>query len=502
MAFDHLTLTIVYAATALALAALAGSGGNRLVLSATRLTARRARATPPPALDVADLSQVPLPHVLVQLPVYNEPQVCARILHAVAALDWPRDRLHVQVLDDSTDETVAIIAALVPTLRGEGLDITHLGRADRHGYKAGALAHGLRYDASPYVAIFDADFVPPPDFLLRVMPTLLARPELAFVQTRWEHLNARENALTAVQAAMLDAHFAIEQEARNRTGLFLPFNGTGGIWRRAAIDAVGGWSADTLCEDLDLALRARLCGWQAEYRDDVAVPGELPATLAGWRAQQFRWTKGFAQVARRLLMPAWRSRMPLGTKLVLTAQLCEPFCYPLTVASLLGGVVLVLSGWNDRPLQALGGGVAIAGIGSSLIFLGAGRAALQRGGWLRFPLVVAAVLLLMAGLMLSNARAVLEAQLGRASAFTRTPKRGAAGGTLIRLTPRGAGLLEIACGGATGSVLAHAIGWLSPLLSVSTVGLLVVGIGLACERWMLIGAGSRRRSAQQPIHSL
>jgi hypothetical protein len=283
---------------------------------------------------------------------------------------------------------------------------------------------------------------------------------------------------------MLDAHFAIEQEARSRAGLFLPFNGTAGVWRRAAIDAAGGWSADTLCEDLDLALRARLCGWQAEYRDDIAVPGELPATLAGWRTQQFRWTKGFAQVARRTLIPAWRSPLPLGTKLVLTAQLSEPFCYPLTVAALLGGLVLILSGWNDRPLQALGGGVAIAGIGSSLIFLGAGRVALRRGGWLRFPLVVASVLLLMAGLMLSNARAVLEAQLGRASAFTRTPKRGAGGGTLTRFAPAGAGLLEIACGVAVGVALVSAIGWLSPLLSVSTVGLLVVGIGLAYERWI------------------
>ncbi len=471
---------MLHIATVCAFVMLAVLGGNRLVLSAIRVWVGRA----PRATRLLVSPNGDLPHVLVQLPVYNEPNVCERVIRAAASLDWPRDRLHVQVLDDSTDETPTVVAPVVLALQHDGLDIHHITRAHRRGFKAGALANGLLHNDSPYVAIFDADFVPPADFLRRTVPTLVSQPDLAFVQARWEHLNAADNPLTAAQASMLDAHFAVEQWGRDRAGLFVPFNGSCGIWSRAAIDAAGGWSADTLCEDLDLSIRARMAGWTATFRDELIVPGELPTTLAGWRAQQFRWTKGFAQAARKLLLPVWRSKLPLLVKLALTVQLCEPACYPLTAISLLGSALLIATGGSDLELQLLGLGVTATGIFGSAIFLALGRAVLRRGGWMRFPSNFAVTLLLLAGLMISNGRAVIEALIGRSSSFTRTPKRGQASRSAAGETRGPSGMLELAFGCLFAVALVHATGWLSPLLSLTTIGLIVVGTGLLCERWL------------------
>jgi hypothetical protein len=472
---------ILYIVTVCAFLALAGLGCNRFMLAAIRLFVARKSAAPEEWLVS---SPQELPHVLVQLPIYNEPNVCVRVIRAAAALDWPPDRLHVQVLDDSTDETTSVIAAAVRALRLDGLDFHHIRRTHRQGFKAGALANGLTQDDSPFVAIFDADFVPPPDFLRRTIPTLQSQPKLAFVQARWEHLNAAENPLTAAQASMLDAHFAVEQWGRARAGLFLPFNGTCGVWSRAAIEAAGGWGSDVLCEDLDLSIRARLAGWGGAFRDDLTVPGELPTTLAGWRAQQFRWTKGFAQAARKLLLPVWRSNLPLVVKLALTVQLCEPACYPLTALSLCGSALIVLADRNEQYLPLLGLGVAVTCILGSAVFLALGRAVLHRDRWARFPANFAVTLLLVAGLMVSNARAVVEALIGRTSGFTRTPKRGESGPTRLREARGATGLSELAFGSVFALALVHAAGWLSPLFSLSTLGLLVVGTGLARERWI------------------
>jgi cellulose synthase/poly-beta-1,6-N-acetylglucosamine synthase-like glycosyltransferase len=480
MVWDDTILEVARVVTGVAFLALAVLTCNLLVMSALHFAARNRGPGPAGALPPPDR----LPAVLVQLPVYNEPDVVCRAITAAASLDWPRERLRIQVLDDSTDETGQVAASLIGTLRAEGLDIQQIRRSGRAGYKAGALANGLSHDDSPYVVIFDADFVPAPDFLRRSMPDLLADGRLAFVQARWEHLNAGETRLTAAQAAMIDAHFAIEQGVRCRTGLMLPFNGTCGVWRRAAIEAAGGWSPDTLCEDLDLSIRARLAGWAGVFRGDIAVPGELPTTLAGWRAQQFRWTKGFAQVARKLLGEVWRSALPAHVKLALTVQTCQPLCYPLTAISLLGTMILLLDTNGNDPLPAMFGSiVAILGVGASGMFLAIGRDALRRGHWVRFPRDFATVLLLNAGLMVSNTRAVLEAALGRPSPFTRTPKVGGRSAARRRAAPGASGAVELCTGGALAVGLVHAAGWLSPVFSISIGGLLIVGCGLARERW-------------------
>jgi len=481
MPLEELILTVARVVTGMAFLALGVLTCNLLVMSVLHFASRRRdpglAGTLPPADE--------LPSVLVQLPVYNEPQVVSRAIAAAAALDWPRERLRIQVLDDSTDETGQVVASLVHRLRAGGLDIRQIRRSDRAGYKAGALANGLRHDDSPYVVIFDADFVPAPDFLKRAMPSLLTECGLAFVQARWEHLNASDSKLTAAQAAMIDAHFAIEQGVRCRSQLMLTFNGTCGVWRRAAIDLAGGWSPDTLCEDLDLSIRARLAGWTGVFREDIAVPGELPTTLASWRAQQFRWTKGFAQVARKLLGKVWRSNLPIRFKLALTMQTCQPLCYPLTAVSLLGTLVLLFDTHGTDPLLPIFGSVvAVLGVSASGVFLAIGRRALNRGQWGRFPRDFASVLLLNAGLMVSNTRAVLEAMIGRPSAFTRTPKSGGIKGRQLG-TPGPNGAAELCIGGALAIGLVHAAGWLSPVFSLSIGGLLIVGVGLVRERWIV-----------------
>lgn len=497
---EGLTSSIIQLAVAIPFALLGALSLNLIVMWTIRPIVGGRRRPPTAALpDDGDL-----PGVLIQLPVYNEPNVVARLLRAVASLDWPRALLRIQLLDDSTDGTGEVAAALVEALHVQGFAIAHIRRTDRRGYKAGALANGLARDDSPFVAMFDADFMPPPDFLKCAMRELAGNRRLAFVQARWEHLNADENPLTMAQAMMIDAHFMVEQRVRSQTCFILPFNGTCGIWRRTAIDEAAGWSADTLCEDLDLSIRTRLAGWDALLLDHVAVPGELPATLGGWRAQQFRWTKGFIQVARKLFTKVWTSDLPIAAKLAFTMQTCQPLCYPLTILSLLGTLVLLLNGDQGAyELSLLGGAVAVLGIGASALCLATGSLALKRGHWARLPFNIAIILLLNAGLMVSNTRAVLEGLAGANSPFVRTPKQGATGigGNLDKLGPTGAA--ELISGGALGLALAYEAGWASPLFSLSITGLILMGVGLARERWL---AAAKRtafwraaaRTADQP----
>lgn len=481
----------VAATVAIALAGVGLCAANLLILALLRMVAGR---VPAPVL-AGEAWHGKLPRVLVQLPVFNEKEVIERALAAAAALDWPADRLRIQVLDDSTDETVSRIAHAVARLRASGVDVMHVRRHVRLGFKAGALAHGMELDDSPFIAIFDADFVPPPDFLRRTVPMLMRAPRLAFVQARWGHLNAAEGALTRAQSLMIDAHFAVEQFVRARFGLLLPFNGTCAVWRRAAIDAAGGWSAETLCEDLDLAIRARLAGWQAVFRDDVVVPGELPGTLGAWRAQQFRWTKGFLQVAFQMLPRLWQSRLEPQAKLAVTLQLLQPLCYLLTVVPLLGTVLLLA--WGDVPawLSPLAGGVGAVALAASTLFMAVGQKVLQRGDWWRFPRRIVVVVVLNGGLVVSNSRAALEAMLGQRSAFVRTPKRGASVTAPRPLRSGPTGVTELIAAGAAGAALAYAAGWASPLFSVPIIGLLVMGAGLVSERmgWDVIGRDLARR---------
>ena len=348
--------------------------------------------------------------MLVQLPAFNEGMLIERAIRA-AAMDWPRDRLTIQVLDDSTDGSEAISQRFADELRRTGVDIQVIHRRDRAGFKAGALANGLLRDDSPFIAVFDADFVPPPDFLKRTVPVLMADKELAFVQTRWEHLNAGENMLTRAQAVMLDAHFGVEQSVRFATGMILPFNGTCGVWRRDAIDDAGGWTADTLTEDLDLSVRAHLAGWRAAYLPQVTAAGELPTTLAAWRTQQHRWNKGFAQVARKLLPSVWRSDLPPLFKLALTLEVGQSLFCPLAALCLTTSLSLLWLNAGQQPLaMSLLGLIATAmGVFSATTFVTLGQLALGRQPLSAVPLSILAAMTLTSGLILSNSRAVFEA---------------------------------------------------------------------------------------------
>jgi len=242
-----------------------------------------------------------LPHVLVQIPVFNEDDLVCRIAAAIAEFDWPTDRLHVQILDDSYGGSTSFSTKAVAALSRRNIDATVVRRNNRYGFKAGALAAGLELSDHEFVAVFDADYVPPRDFLKTCIRPLLADSTIAFVQTRPDFLNAKENLITRIQQRLLDAQYAVIQPALSCSGHILPFNGTCGVWRRVAIEEAGGWQGDTLTEDLDLSYRAQLLGWRALSLTTVVVPSELPATLRTWTRQQFRWRKGVAEVARKIL---------------------------------------------------------------------------------------------------------------------------------------------------------------------------------------------------------
>jgi cellulose synthase/poly-beta-1,6-N-acetylglucosamine synthase-like glycosyltransferase len=350
-----------------------------------------------------------LPRVMVQLPIYNERNVIDRLIEAAAAIDWPKDRLEIQVLDDSTDDTTELARIAVERVRARGIDAKLVRRADRSGFKAGALRYGLTQSDAEFVAIFDADFLPQRDFLTRCILPLLAEPRLALVQARWEHLNARENLLTRAQALALDAHFAVEQSARAWSNLYMPFNGTCGLWRRRAIDDAGGWHADTLTEDLDLSYRVHLKGWRTTILLDVGVPGELPDGLAAWRAQQHRWNKGFAQCSRKLIGPIWRSHFPWWRKLAATCHLGQCFFSPLALIALANALgSLLLSHQQPLALILLGCLATGLGAGSVLLMTWLAQRRLHRLGLGEFIAAYLSVLALNAGLAFANAKAVTE----------------------------------------------------------------------------------------------
>ena len=293
-------LTVVHAVIVLWLAIY---GLNAFVLALLYLRNRRAVA-PTPSIDWSTL-----PSVIVQVPAYNELHVIERVIDATAALDYPHDRLHIQILDDSTDQTTRLARERAALYRDQGIDVAVLRRPDRSGFKPGALAQGLaQAPEGEYVAIFDADFCPHPDFLLQTVPHFLARPRLGMVQTRWSYLNADYSVFTRAQTLALDGHFVVEQTARSRSGLPMGFNGAAGVWRRSCIEESGGWQSDTLCEDLDLSYRAQLAGWECLYLPDVDAPAEIPPQIAAFKQQQSRWAQGSVQVLRKLARPILRSR--------------------------------------------------------------------------------------------------------------------------------------------------------------------------------------------------
>jgi glycosyltransferase involved in cell wall biosynthesis len=255
-----------------------------------------------------------LPFITIQLPIFNEQYVIDRLIEACCRLEYPQDRLQIQLLDDSTDETREVAAAIVEKYRAAGHPIEYIHRTNRHGYKAGALDHGLQTAKGEFVAIFDADFVPPPQWLMQVVHHF-AEPGVGMVQTRWTHLNRDYSFLTQVEAILLDGHFVLEHGGRSRAGVFFNFNGTAGMWRRVAIAEAGGWQHDTLTEDTDLSYRAQLKGWQFKYLPHVECPAELPIEMTAFKTQQARWAKGLIQTSKKVLPMVWRSKMPLHTKI-------------------------------------------------------------------------------------------------------------------------------------------------------------------------------------------
>jgi cellulose synthase/poly-beta-1,6-N-acetylglucosamine synthase-like glycosyltransferase len=408
---------------ALVQAALALYGVHRWFLLGqfARLRARRA------PVDRARAGPATLPRVTVQLPVHDERWVVERLVDAACALDYPRDRLEVQVLDDSTDETTALAGACVARARARGIDAVVLHRDQREGYKAGALAAGLARARGELVAVFDADFVPPADFLLRLVGEF-EDPRVGMVQARWGHLNRDWSELTEAQALFLDGHFAVEHAARAAHGRFFNFNGTAGVWRRTCIEDAGGWTHDTLTEDLDLSYRAQMAGWRFVYRPDVVAPAELPVDIRAFKGQQRRWAKGSLQTARKILPALLASKRPFGLKLEAVAHLTSNLTYFLLLASIvLLGPALVLPDTMPRWLSL---GVLsflfLTGMGAVTAFFLVARHSLGES----LPATLRRVpggLLVGVGMSWTVGRAVIEGLLPRIGTWERTPKDGVRG---------------------------------------------------------------------------
>lgn len=374
--------------------------------------------------DVAPLSDSELPRVTVQLPLYNEATVVERLLDAVAKMDYPQDRLEIQVLDDSSDETRGIAEKKVEKLAAKGLDIAYIRRPDRHGYKAGALDFGLARAKGELIAIFDADFVPQPGFLRDVAPHFQS-PEVAMVQTRWGHMNRHHNLLTSVQALMLDGHHMVENRARYGANCYFNFSGTGGIWRAAAIHEAGGWEHDTLTEDLDLSYRAQLKGWRFVYRPDVLTPAELPEDLSAFRAQQYRWAKGTVQTARKLLGRVLHADLSRSQRLEAFFHLTPHFAYPLMLllSILILPALILMPAVDIGTMFVVDLPLCFGATGSLATFYCLAERAQGRsvfGALKRLPALIA----LGAGLSPHLTRAVFDGLRSMSGEFVRTPKRG------------------------------------------------------------------------------
>jgi cellulose synthase/poly-beta-1,6-N-acetylglucosamine synthase-like glycosyltransferase len=364
------------------------------------------------------------PIVTIQLPVYNEMYVAERLIDAVCALDYPKELMNIQVLDDSTDETRDIVELAVRRHAARGFDITHLHRTDRTGFKAGALEAGLRVARGEFVAIFDADFVPTADFLRRTVP-YFRNEKLAVVQARWGHINQDYSLLTKVQAIMLDGHFVLEHGGRNRAGCFFNFNGTAGVWRVAAIADAGGWQHDTLTEDLDLSYRAQIRGWQFLFLPDLVTPAEVPVEMNGFKSQQFRWAKGSIQTCRKVLPLLLMSDLPLKIKAEAFFHLTANFNYLLMVVlSILMFPAMYFRysmGWNEMLLIDVPMFLAATMSVFRFYFI------CQREiypDWKQRVKYLPAVMAIGIGLAINNSRAVIEALLDKQSDFVRTPKYG------------------------------------------------------------------------------
>ena len=382
--------------------------------------AGRARGYRPPPMR----SDGEPPHILLQIPLYNEAGSVEGALASALALDWPADRLTIQLLDDSTDETAALAAAAIAGLPPGGPVVQQVRRVSRDGFKAGALAEGMRRCDAPLIAILDADFRAPRQWLRQAAAVLAADARAAFVQFRFEFGNRDQNWMTSGQQFSVDAHFLAEQAGRQAGGDMFQFNGTGAIWRRAAIDAAGGWSADTLAEDLDLTVRTYVAGWHGQLMLEAPLTCEAPADLASWRVQQARWSSGFIQVARKGLPLVWRSdwnlAAKLGTSLLLGLQLGLP-CFVLAAAAfVLDGLLRGFGGGHALLAMA----VAIYAVTSAVLITLPPFLRLRRGGIIRYGATLIAIPVLLVFLAMANSASVIAAPFTRRHDFVRTPKRG------------------------------------------------------------------------------
>jgi cellulose synthase/poly-beta-1,6-N-acetylglucosamine synthase-like glycosyltransferase len=427
------------------------------------------------------------PRVTVQLPIYNERYVIRRLLKAVCALDYPRERLEIQVLDDSTDDTVGIARALVTQYQEHGLNVVHIRRDSRKGFKAGALKEGMEQARGEFLAIFDADFVPPPDFLRKTIP-YFCDPKVGMVQARWDHINPDYSLITRAQAIGIDGHFSIEQGARAWAGLFLNFNGTAGIWRRQAIMDAGGWQADTLTEDMDLSYRAQLAGWQLKYVSDVPCPAELPVQIAAFKSQQFRWAKGSTQTARKIIPALLKARCSWFAKYQAILHMTHYSIHPLMVATIILSLPLIHLQKHQPVSWILVTAFVLfifATCGPSAIYVSSQRVLYP--DWRSKVRWIPLLTLIGTGIAVNNSRAVIEGLRLSGGNFIRTPKfaihrRGDRPARLraywlkVDLLP----YLELALGLYALLALGTALGtkgiWISPFLFIYACGLLYVSL--------------------------
>lgn len=438
LAFMHVALCFAYFAVLLLLA-MYGLHRSHLVLTVVRLRKRlKAMQSGNTRLSM-DTDPAALPHVTIQLPLYNEATVVGRLLNETARMAYPRSKLEIQVLDDSTDESRQMARAKVEHLKAhapalpEGtrddwdgpLDMVYIHRVDRTGYKAGALDAGLRVAKGELIAIFDADFVPGHDFLRDLVPQFVADEKLGMVQARWGHMNRDLSLLTRVQALMLDGHHLVENRARAAAGWLFNFSGTGGMWRRKAIESAGGWQHDTLTEDLDLSYRAQMAGWRFAYRDDVVTPAELPEDVSAFRAQQFRWAKGTVQTARKLMGRVLTSDLTLMQRAEAFFHMTPHFAYPLMVllSVLLLPALILMPATNPTTMLLIDLPLCIGTTGSLAAFYAMAEAAQGRK---RMDAIrtLPALLALGAGLAPHLTKAVFDGLRSMAGEFVRTPKHG------------------------------------------------------------------------------
>ncbi len=363
------------------------------------------------------------PVVTIQLPIYDEKYVAARLVNAVCALDYPKEKLCIQVLDDSDDETYDILKNLVADYQKKGFDILHVRRGNRKGYKAGALRHAMKFAKGDFVAIFDADFIPPSWFLKKAL-SYFCKPDIGFVQCRWGHVNEKYSALTKAQALSLDFHFLIEQKAKSNTRLFMNFNGTAGVWRRECIDDSGGWHTATLVEDLDLSYRAQMKGWKCVFIPDIVVNAELPVQMNAAKRQQFRWAKGSIQCAIKLLGDVVIKRVPINTKIQAFVQLTRHIVHPLVLIQFLILPILLAAKINlyvvsGLPLFTIIAYLAVGPVAYVMIIR-----ELWEKSWKSKALSYFYLVFYSAGMSVNNTVAVFDALFGKKNEFLRTPKFG------------------------------------------------------------------------------